>query len=223
MPKKLKIVGAKTKFDTHVRESSKRYLRRQAKDPYVARAQAEGYRSRAAFKLLEMQEKFKLLKPGQVIVDLGAAPGGWCQVSQNIVGETGQVVGIDLLGMDPIAGVTLIEQDFTTDEGLEAVQAQITGLVDVVLSDMAPNTSGVKGQDHLRSMALAEMAADFALNHLRGGGHFATKIFQGGEEQNFRKLLQKSFQQVSFFKPPASRSDSKEIFIVALDFIPNSA
>jgi 23S rRNA (uridine2552-2'-O)-methyltransferase len=215
--KKPKIMrGGRTKFKPQVRESSKRYLLRQAKDPYTGRARAAGYRARAAFKLLELDEKHTLLKPGLVVLDLGCAPGSWSQVA---VEKGAKVVASDILEMAPVDGVTFIRGDFTEEQVWQEVRAAVGAQgADAVLSDMAPNTSGHQATDHLRSMALAELAADCALQLLKSGGVFVCKIFQGGEEKVFMDSLSPHFDKVSFAKPEASRAASKEMFIVGLGF-----
>lgn len=196
-------------------ESSKRYLKRQAKDPYTNKALKDGYRSRAAYKLLEINEKAKFLHQGLTVVDLGAAPGGWVQVCRR---RGLPVVAIDKLYMDPVEGAQIYKGDFADDEVYEELLALCPEGVDIVLSDMAPETSGHAGNDHLRIIGLAEMAADFAKNTLKPGGVFLTKIFQGGEEVKLRDELRKYFTKVSFEKPAASRKDSKEIFILCQGF-----
>jgi 23S rRNA (uridine2552-2'-O)-methyltransferase len=197
---------------------SQRWLERQLNDPYVAAAKAQGYRSRAAFKLVEMDEKFHLLKPGGRVVDLGAAPGGWTQVAVRKVGERGRVVGLDLLPVDPVPGATLLEGDFQDPAAEKAVEALLDGQADLVLSDMAPNTTGHAATDHLRIMALAELALDFALRVLAPGGAFVAKVFQGGSEKAFLETLKQRFAAVRHAKPPASRKDSAELYVVATGF-----
>lgn len=202
--------------------SSQRWLERQLNDPYVAASKREGYRSRAAYKLLEIDDKYHFLKPGQTVLDLGAAPGGWSQVAaarvQSIAGK-GQVVAIDYLGMEPIAGVEIVEMDFT-DEGAEEKLMGLLrhGRANVVLSDMAAPTSGHKSTDHLRIMGLAEAAAHFAVSILEEGGTFLAKVFQGGTERDLLDLLKRSFATVRHVKPPASRSDSAELYVLATGF-----
>jgi len=199
---------------------SQRWLERQLNDPYVKEAKARGFRSRAAFKLEELDTKYHLLKPGGCVVDLGAAPGGWTQVSLARVGERGRVVGIDLLEIPPIAGATLLQGDFQ-DPGQEArVIAALDGPADLVLSDMAPNTTGHAATDHLRIMALAEIALDFALRVLSPGGGFVSKVFAGGSEKAFLDQLKRSFAMVRHAKPPASRKDSAELYVVATGMKP---
>jgi len=196
--------------------SSKQWLRRHVNDPYVQRARKEGYRSRSAYKLTEIDERDKLLRTGQVIVDLGAAPGGWSQVAAKRVGRNGTVVAIDLLEMDPIAGVTFVQGDFGTETGLEAVQAALQGHeADIVLSDMAPNMSGIAVSDQARSMELAEIARDFALLHLKPEGAFLVKIFQGAGYDEYLRSLRQAFRKVVVRKPAASRDESAEQYLLA--------
>jgi 23S rRNA (uridine2552-2'-O)-methyltransferase len=197
---------------------SQRWLERQLNDPYVAAARAAGYRSRAAFKLVELDEKFHLLQPGARVVDLGCAPGGWIQVALRKLGERGAVVGLDLLPVDPIAGATILQGDFQDAEVERSVEAELGGRADLVLSDMAPNTTGHAATDHLRIMGLAELALDFALRVLAPGGAFAAKVFQGGSEKAFLDTLKARFTQVRHAKPPASRKDSAELYVVATGF-----
>jgi 23S rRNA (uridine2552-2'-O)-methyltransferase len=197
---------------------SQRWLERQLNDPYVAAARARGYRSRAAFKLVELDEKFRLLKPGGRVVDLGAAPGGWTQVAVAKVGDRGKVVGLDLLPVDPVPGATILEGDFQDAEAEKAVERLLDGQADLVLSDMAPNTTGHAATDHLRIMSLAELALDFALRVLAPGGAFVAKVFQGGSEKAFLETLKQRFATVRHAKPPASRKDSAELYVVATGF-----
>lgn len=196
--------------------SSTQWLQRQLNDPYVREAQRLGYRSRAAFKLLGIDEKLHLLKPGQVIVDLGAAPGGWSQIAA--AKKAKKVVAIDLLPIDPIPGVDFIQMDFMDDAAPDKLKALAGGPVDLVLSDMAPNTSGHRDTDHLRIMALVEAAYDFALHVLKPGGCFVTKIFQGGADGPLLAQMKRDFKTVKHVKPPASRKDSSEQFLVAIGF-----
>jgi len=200
--------------------SSQRWLTRQLNDPYVQRAKNAGYRSRAAFKLIEIDDKFKFLKPGAKVVDLGAAPGGWTQVSLERVGPKGKVIGIDLTPMEPIQGAQLICGDFCDPQVVEDLKSHLEGEVDVVLSDMAAPSTGHSQTDHLRIMALAEEAFLFAKETLRPGGTFVFKELRGGAEKELLALLKKHFEKVVHFKPPASRSDSAEIYVVALGFRP---
>jgi len=202
--------------------SSARWLERQLNDPYVAASKREGFRSRAAYKLIEVDDKYRILKPGQRVVDLGAAPGGWSQVAADRVKSIegrGQVVAIDYLGMEPLAGVQIVELDFN-DESAEAKLKSLLrdGAADVVLSDMAAPTVGHTKTDHLRIMALAEGAAHFACDVLTPGGAFICKVFQGGTEKDLLDLLKKSFAVVRHVKPPASRSDSAELYVLATGF-----
>jgi 23S rRNA (uridine2552-2'-O)-methyltransferase len=197
---------------------SQRWLERQLNDPYVQAAKAAGWRSRAAFKLTELDAKFRLLKPGGRVVDLGAAPGGWTQVAAKAVGDRGRVVALDLLPMDPVPGATILEGDFQDPAAERAVEAALGGRADLVLSDMAPNTTGHAATDHLRIMALAELALDFALRVLAPGGAFVAKVFQGGSEKAFLGTLKQRFAQVRHAKPPASRKDSAELYVVATGF-----
>lgn len=202
--------------------SSTLWLKRQLNDPYVQRAKAEGYRSRAAYKLIELNEKFKLLKPGQRVVDLGAAPGGWTQVAASITGaDSGKapnVVAIDILKMDALPGAEILHLDFMDDSAPEKLKAACGGLVDVVLSDIAPNTTGNTMTDHLRIMALTEAAYYFAVEVLKPGGSFAVKVWQGGAEASLLTEMKKRFQQVKHAKPAASRSGSAEMYLVAKGF-----
>lgn len=214
------LKGHRTKFtNSKLTGAQKEYLKRQSADPYVQAAHAKGYRSRAAFKLLEILEKENFLKQGQVVVDLGCAPGGWCQVAEARVGKTGKVVGIDLLPTDPIGNVTLIQADFTAPEGEAALLEALEGrTVDVVMSDMAANTVGHRETDGLRTMALVEIAEAFALEHLNPGGVFVTKLFMNGEEKDLLERVRPRFAKVKFIKPPASRKDSRETYLLALAF-----
>jgi 23S rRNA (uridine2552-2'-O)-methyltransferase len=197
---------------------SQEWLRRQLNDPYVRAAQAAGYRSRAAFKLKELDSKYQLLRPHGRVVDLGAAPGGWTQVAMQAVGERGKVVALDLLPMDPVHGATLLQGDFQDPLSERAVLAALAGPADLVLSDMAPNTTGHTATDHLRIMALAELALDFACQVLAPGGGFVAKVFQGGSEKAFLDRLKQNFASVKHAKPPASRKDSAELYVVATGF-----
>jgi len=202
--------------------SSTLWLQRQLNDPYVARARAEGYRSRAAFKLKELDERYHLLKKGQHIVDLGAAPGGWCQVAAPIVGSTEEhplIVGIDYLDMDPIPGVILLKKDFTEDDAPQMLFEALGGhKADIVMSDMAAPTTGHRATDHLRIMGLVELAADFAIRVLAPGGTFIAKVFQGGTEHELLGLLKRHFATTLHAKPKASRADSAETYLVARGF-----
>jgi len=197
-------------------QSSKQWLRRHVNDPYVQRSKKEGYRSRSAYKLTEIDDRDKLLKPGMLVVDLGAAPGGWSQVMARRVGAMGTVVAIDLLEVEPIAGVTILKADFASAEGLAAVEEGIQGRrVDVVLSDMAPNMSGIAVSDQARSLELAEIARDFAQLHLQAEGVLVVKVFQGAGYDEYLKSLRNTFQKVVVRKPASSRGESAEQYLVA--------
>ncbi|MCJ2041733.1 RlmE family RNA methyltransferase [Methylobacterium sp. J-059] len=198
--------------------SQKSWLERQLNDPYVQRAKREGYRSRAAFKLMEIDERFKLLKPGQRIVDLGAAPGGWSQVAAKIVGETGRIVGIDLLEIEPMPGVEFITLDFLDPEAPRRLTGLLGGPADLVLSDMAANATGHKKTDHLRIIGLAETAAEFAREVLAPGGAYLAKVLQGGTETALLTDLKRDFSLVRHVKPNASRADSSELYVLATGY-----
>ncbi len=196
--------------------SSQRWLSRQLNDPYVQAAKTQGFRSRAAFKLLELDDKYQLITKGARVVDLGAAPGGWSQVA--LARGAAKVVGIDLLPIIPVAGADLIEGDFMA-EGMEARLIELLGgPADLVLSDMAPNTTGHVATDHIRIMALADMALAFAVEVLVPGGSFVAKLFQGGAQREMLNTLKLRFRTVRHAKPPASRKDSKEMYVVATGF-----
>lgn len=206
--------------------SSTLWLQRQLNDPYVKRAQAEGYRGRAAYKILELDDKFRFLVPGARVVDLGCAPGGWLQVAVkrvNALGEkpgkaVGRILGIDLQEMEPVAGTEIHQLDFMADDADQQVRAWLDGPADVVMSDMAAASSGHKQTDHLRIMALCEAAAYFAFDVLEDGGTFVAKVLAGGAEGELQKLLKQKFTKVAHVKPPASRADSSEKFVVATGF-----
>ena len=201
--------------------SSKRWLERQLNDPYVARAKTEGLRSRAAFKLAEIDDRHHLLKSGRSVIDLGAAPGGWSQVAAARVGAAegkGRVVAIDLLPMDPIAGVAFAQLDFLDPAAPARLREMLGGLADVVLSDMAANSTGHRRTDHLKIMALAEAAADFARAVLKPGGAFLAKVLQGGTEATLLADLKRDFATVKHIKPAASRTDSAELYVLATGF-----
>ncbi|MYL96452.1 rRNA methyltransferase [Novosphingobium sp. FGD1] len=197
--------------------SSARWLTRQLNDPYVKKAKADGYRSRAAYKLLELDEKFDLFKGVTRAVDLGVAPGGWSQVLRLKVPKA-RVVGIDLLPTDPIEGVTLFQMDFMADEAPAALEGALEGAPDLVLSDMAANTVGHKQTDHLRTMGLVETAADFAIQSMAPGGAFVAKVLAGGTDTELLGLLKRHFSSVKHAKPPASRKDSSEWYVIAKGF-----
>lgn len=196
--------------------SSNRWLERHLNDPYVRAAEKEGYRSRAAFKLTEIDDKVHVLKPGAVVLDLGAAPGGWSQVA--VQRKAGKVVALDILPMAEIPGVHFLQMDFMNDDAPEALIAAIGEGADVVLSDMAPNTTGHKATDHLRIMMLAEAAYEFASQVLKPGGAFIAKVFQGGAQGDFLMQLKRDFETVKHIKPGASRKESAEQFVVAIGF-----
>ena len=196
--------------------SSTRWLQRQLNDPYIPKAEAAGYRSRAAFKILEIDEKFEFFAPGQVIVDLGAAPGGWSQVAD---ARGAKVVAIDLLEMDEIPGVDFIQMDFMDDDAPDVLKNMLSGeLADVVMSDIAPNTTGHKQTDHLRIMACVEAAHMFACEVLKPDGVFIAKVFQGGAQNVLLAEMKKTFKVVKHMKPPASRKESSEQYLVATGF-----
>jgi len=196
--------------------SSRQWLRRHVSDPYVQRSRKEGYRSRSAYKLIEIDDRDRILAPGAVVVDLGAAPGGWAQVAVKRAGPKGRVVAIDLLDMEPVPGVEFIRGDFSTPAGLGAVEAALAGAkADLVLSDMAPNLSGIAITDQARSMALAELARDFALARLKPAGAFLVKVFQGDGYDEFLRSLRAGFARVVVRKPGASRGESAELYLLA--------
>ena len=200
--------------------SSKLWLERQLNDPYVARAKREGYRSRAAFKLIEIDEKGRFLKKGARVVDLGAAPGGWSQIAAKRVGapEQGKVVAIDILDMEPVPGVTFAKLDFLDADAPDKLKEMLGGPADVVLSDMAANATGHARTDHLKIMALVELAVEFAREVLAPGGAFLAKVLQGGTEANLLATLKRDFTKVQHIKPPASRADSAELYLLATGF-----
>lgn len=200
-------------------KSSGRWLREHHADSYVQRSRAEGYRSRASYKLLELQRRDRLVRPGDVVVDLGAAPGGWTQVAAGVVGEQGLVVASDILPIDPVAGASFVQGDFTEDAVFERVLQALGGRrADLVMSDMAPNMSGIRGVDQPRSMLLAELALDFAARVLKPGGKFVCKVFHGEGFDEFMKLLRVDFTSVVTRKPDASRGRSREVYVVAAGF-----
>jgi 23S rRNA (uridine2552-2'-O)-methyltransferase len=194
--------------------SSKQWLRRHVNDPFVQRSKKEGYRSRSAYKLTEIDDRDRLLKGGQVVVDLGSAPGGWTQVLSQRV-PSGRIIAIDLLEMAPVPGVTFLQADFASRKGLEAIDAALAGrLADIVLSDMAPNLSGIAVSDQARSMALAEIALEFALAHLQPDGAFLVKVFQGAGYDDYLRAMRARFTKVVVRKPEASRDESAEQFLL---------
>ena len=198
--------------------SSKLWLERQLNDPYVARAKREGFRSRAAYKLIEIDDKVRVLKKGMRVIDLGAAPGGWSQVAARRVGAQGRIVAIDVLPMDAIAGVDFAQLDFLSADAPEKLRIMLGGPADVVLSDMAANATGHAKTDHLRIMALVEAAADFAREVLAPGGSFLAKVLQGGTEAALLTALKRDFNSVKHVKPAASRSDSAELYLLATGY-----
>lgn len=220
--------GAPRRLKTRVKtarrrsSSSTRWLQRQLNDPYVQRAREEGYKSRAAYKLIELNDRYQLLKPGMRVLDLGCAPGGWLQVAVPLVAsppENPHIVGIDYLEMEPVPGAIILQKDFTDEDAPDALIAALGGhKVDIVLSDMAAPTTGHKPTDHLRIIALVELAADFAVQILNPGGTFVAKVFQGGTEHTLLGQLKKQFASTFHAKPPASRKDSAETYLVARGF-----
>jgi 23S rRNA (uridine2552-2'-O)-methyltransferase len=201
--------------------SSARWLERQLNDPYVARAQSAGYRARSAYKLIEIDDRYHLLAPGKRVVDLGAAPGGWSQVAAERVKATADrplIVAIDYLDIAPIPGVTILKQDFLEDSAPDAIRAALGGPADVVLSDLAAPTTGHRKTDHLRTMHLCAVAADFAASVLKPGGDFVAKVFRGGTEGELLASLKRDFASVHHVKPPASRAESVELYLVAKGF-----
>lgn len=220
--------GRRTELKVRVKTSKGRkigstlWLQRQLNDPYVAKARAEGFRSRAAYKIQELDERYKLFHKGQRIVDLGAAPGGWSQVAAPIVGSTEEkplIVGIDYLEMAPIPGVILLQKDFNDEDAPAALIAALGGhKVDIVMSDMAAPTTGHRATDHIRIIALVELAADFAIRVLAPGGTFIAKVFQGGTEHELLGILKRHFATTIHAKPKASRADSAETYLLARGF-----
>lgn len=211
-------------LNVHVKTAKRRdygstlWLKRQLNDPYVRKAKAEGWRSRAAYKLLELDEKFALLKPGARIVDLGCAPGGWLQVAVKATGARGRVVGVDYLGMPAVPGADILERDFLDEDVPAALKEALGGPAEVVLSDMAAPTTGHRSTDHLRIVALAEAALDFAEDVLAPGGAFVCKVFAGGAEGDLLSRLKRNFANVKHAKPKASRSESAEKYVVATGY-----
>ena len=198
--------------------ASTRWLARQLNDPYVSAAKEAGYRSRAAFKLIEIDDKLRLLKPGLRVVDLGAAPGGWSQVAAQRVGAKGRVIAVDLCALDPIGGVEILEGDLHEQETAERLKAALSGPADLVLSDMAAPSTGHAATDHLRVIGLVEAALAFAQEVLAPGGGFLAKVLQGGTEAGLLATLKRDFTKVRHIKPPASRSDSAELYVAATGF-----
>ena len=208
--------------------SQLRWLERQLNDPYVKRAQTLGYRSRAAFKILELDNKYRFLNPGARVVDLGCAPGGWCQVAVRRTNslavskskEFGKVLGVDLQKIEPIPGAEIFQLDFLAEDADKKIKNFLNGLADVVMSDMATASSGHKQTDHLRIIALCEAAAYFAFEVLDSGGTFVAKVLAGGAESDLQKILKQRFTKVVNVKPPASRSDSSEKYVIAIGYRP---
>lgn len=202
--------------------SSQRWLQRQLNDPYVARARAEGRRARSAFKLIDIDDKFRLLAPGQRVIDLGAAPGGWSEVAAERVRASDtdrRVIAVDMIDVQPIPGVVVLKLDFLAPEASETIRAALGGTpADVVLSDLAASTTGHRQTDHLRTMRLCEAAADFAATVLRPGGTFVAKVFRGGTEGELLARLKRDFSMLAHVKPPSSRTQSVELYVVARGF-----
>jgi 23S rRNA (uridine2552-2'-O)-methyltransferase len=197
----------------------KAWMQEHLNDPYVQEAQRRGYRSRAAFKLIEIAERDKLLRPGMTVVDLGSAPGSWCQVLRERLGPAARIVAIDLLPMDGVSGVNFVQGDFRTDEGLAAIHVALgDSPVDLVVSDMAPNLSGIESADQARSVHLGELGLEFAVGHLRPGGDLLVKVFQGAGFPEFQRAVAAHFERVYVRKPKSSRDRSRETFIVGKGF-----
>jgi 23S rRNA (uridine2552-2'-O)-methyltransferase len=211
-------VRAKLKTRKSMKPSSRSWLERQLNDPYVRAAKAEGYRSRAAFKLVELDNKFRFLKKGARVLDLGAAPGGWIQVALKKVGETGKVVGADILEMEPIPGAATLQADLLDPDTPDLLKRELGGPADIVLTDMAAPTTGHRATDHLRTTALFEAALDVAGDVLKPGGVFVGKVFQGGASGELLARVKKMFRDVKHVKPPASRAESVELYLVATGF-----
>lgn len=213
------------KRDKRRSASSTKWLQRQINDPYVAEAHKQGFRGRAAFKIIQLNKQFHFFQPGKRVIDLGCAPGGWSQVAVKAVKSPQNnplVIGLDLLPADPITGANLIQMDFTSDEAPKRLQEMLGGhLADIVMSDMAANTTGIHSLDHLRIMGLLEMAYDFAIQVLAPNGVFIAKIFQGGTENEFLARMRKNFSVVKHAKPEASRRDSSEFYVIAMGFKKN--
>ena len=216
-----RALKTRIKKKSGLKNSSRRWLERHLNDPYVHKAKNEGYRSRAAFKLTEIDDRYELIKPGMRVIDLGAAPGGWTQVAVTRTGSTEddiRVVAIDYLDMDPVPGAAILKMDFLDDEAPAKLIEVLGGEPDVVLSDMAAPTTGHRRTDHIRTMHLCEVAADFALSVLKPGGHFLAKTFQGGTENALLDSLKRGFKSVHHVKPPASRDESVELYLLAKGF-----
>lgn len=213
-----KALTVRVKTSKYRKTSSVKWLERQLNDPYVAESKRLGYRSRASFKLIQLNEKYHFLAPGKRIVDLGCAPGGWTQVAIEKSKGKGQIVGLDILQTQPIEGAILLCQDFTSEDAPLLLKQALNGPADVVMSDMAANTTGHQQTDHLRTIALVKAAYDFAKEVLAEGGIFIAKVFQGGAEGNLLADMKKNFTKVTHFKPDASRETSPEIYVVAIGF-----
>lgn len=211
-------MSVRVKTSKYRKKSSNRWLERQLNDPYVAESKRLGYRSRAAFKLIQLDEKYKFLGKGRTIVDLGCAPGGWTQVAVQRNRGSGQVVGIDILETEPVSGATLICQDFTQEDAPDKLKALLKGEADIVMSDMAANTTGHQQTDHLRTIGLVEAAYAFAKEVLSVGGIFIAKVFQGGAEGGLLADAKQNFEKVGHFKPDASRRTSPETYLVAIGY-----
>ena len=211
-------LSVRVKTSKYRKKSSNQWLERQVNDPYVAESKRLGYRSRAAFKLVQLDEKYHFLGKGKTIVDLGCAPGGWTQVAVQRNKGSGQVVGIDILETEPVAGATLICQDFTEEGAADKLKKLLNGEADIVMSDMAANTTGHQQTDHLRTIGLVEAAYEFAKEVLAAGGIFIAKVFQGGAEGGLLADAKQNFAKVGHFKPDASRSSSPETYLVAQGF-----
>lgn len=213
-----KMLTVRVKTAKYNKVSSNRWLERQLNDPYVAEAKRLGYRSRAAFKLIQLNEKYHFLGKGKRIVDLGCAPGGWTQIAAMFNKGSGEIVGMDLLPAEPIEGAILLQQDFTEEGAADKIKSLLHGPADVVMSDMAANTTGVQNLDHLRTIGLVETAYEFSKEILAVGGIFIAKVFQGGTEGDLLNDMKKYFTKVNHYKPDASRQDSVEIYVVAQGF-----
>lgn len=220
-PRGTRVQRTRVKKKHGLKESSRRWLERHLNDPYVQRSKSDGFRSRAAYKLIEIDDKHKILKPGMRVIDLGAAPGGWCQVAADRIGSTQKaprIAAIDYLEMDPVPGTAILQMDFLDAAAPDRLIEALGGKPDIVLSDMASPTTGHRRTDHIRTMHLCEVAADFAISVLKPGGHFLAKTFQGGTEAGLLDLLKRNFRSVHHVKPPASRDESVELYLLAKDF-----
>jgi 23S rRNA (uridine2552-2'-O)-methyltransferase len=214
------VRGEKTHVKTarYRKSSSTRWLQRQLNDPYVAAAKRDGYRSRSAYKIIELDEKFSFFSGVKTVIDLGAAPGGWTQVAATACSKNVNIIGIDLLEVEPIAGATFLKMDFTTDEAEKALLDLISGPVGLVMSDMAADTTGHQNTDYIRTIGLVEIAYHFAKKVLAENGTFVAKVFKGGADNDLLNQIKADFKSVRHFKPPASRSESKETYMVAQGF-----